>query len=92
MLPQTISSECRSIPSRTNSDNSRGSTCFARYSAVIRKDTASSILMADNEKRSVDVNMVYAWKSGGVVLSVSRSEKVAGALNARPRYGAITLK
>lgn len=85
VLPQAISSECCSIPSRTNSDNSRGTTCFARCSAVIRTDMASSIRMAESKEIiSVDVNMVYAWRSGGAVLSASRSERVAGALNARP--------
>jgi len=92
-LPQTISSECCSIPSSTRSDNSRGHTCLARCSAVIRKDMAWSMYTSANEGSCrVDVNIVYAWRSGGAALSGSdRGERVAGALNARPRYGAITL-
>jgi len=43
VLPQTTSSECCSIPSRTSSDTSRGITCLAKCSAVIRRDTTSSI-------------------------------------------------
>jgi len=81
VLPQTISSECCSIPSSTRSDNSRGHTCLARCSAVIRIDMASSMCMGPNEAlRSVDANIVYAWRSGGAALSGGER---AGALNAR---------